>query len=220
MNLKFNLNTVNTILMVVVLIVVIVACVRKYRENFQDSICYIPCGEEDEGKWTDGDGTQFRCGGPKCAHVSSIDAAVGRGSEFGITGDMIDVDFVIPTLAGKLHGIFLGALDAKVWGDIAESELWKDNIHIVSKLNKKATSNARDIISFNILTLISEIKNPEGFYGRESVSTLLNPKDDDGNDTVESKYKYKVDESLAMKQFREVLGIDEYCGENEDKSFC
>ena len=77
MNLKFNLSMVNTILMIVVLILVIVACVKKSRENFQDTTCFIPCKEanvaSDEGLWGEGT-TGFKCGGPECADVNSYGA--------------------------------------------------------------------------------------------------------------------------------------------------
>jgi len=213
MNLKFNLNTVNTILMVVVLIVVIVACARKYRENFQDSICYIPCGDGDEGAWTDGDGTQFRCGGPQCADVSTIDAAVGRGAEFGITGDMIDSDVIGPArgLAGILHNIFVGALDADVWGNIEGGDgLWDGDIHVKTGLNKTATSGNESSIKANIKILIDEIKKSDGFL--DEVYILIN----EGEDSE----KYKTLDKQAKTNFRVVLGIDGYCGENPNKSFC
>ena len=213
MNLKFNLNTVNTILMVVVLILVIVACVKKSRENFQDSVCYIPCNDGKDGEWTDGDGTQFSCGGPECADVSTIDAATGRGAEFGLSGPMIDSDVMGPArgLAGILHNIFLSALDAEVWENIeGGAGLWDGDVHIKSRLNRAATSGNTSVIKDNIDILINEIKNQKGYLG--NVYTI--------NNEGEDNEQHKTKDNDAKVAFRTVLGINGYCGDNEDKSFC
>jgi hypothetical protein len=213
MNLKFNLNTVNTILMVVVLILVIVACVKKSRENFQDSVCYIPCNDGKEGEWTDGAETQFSCGGPECADVSTIDAATGRGAEFGLKGPMIDTDVLGPArgLAGILHNIFIGALDADVWGKIeGGANLWEGDVHVKTGLNKTASSGKEEVIIANIKILIDEIKKSDGFL--DEIYILIN----EGEDNE----KYKTLDKQAKINFRVALGIDGYCGENTEKSFC
>ena len=211
MNLKFNLNTVNTILMVIILIVVIFACVRKYRENFD--ICHIPCNSKgDDGEWSDGDG-QFQCGGPQCSDVSTIDAAIGRGADFGIVGDMIDSGDFGPErgLAGILHNIFLGALDADVWGNIEGGDgLWDGDTHVKTGLNKTATTGNEDAIKANIKILTDEIKKSDGFL--DEVYILIN----EGEDSE----KHKTLDKQAKINFRVVLGIDGYCSENTNKSFC
>jgi hypothetical protein len=108
MNLRLDLNMVNTILMCIILIVVIIACVRKYRENF--TVCHIPCNSDGTGTWDEGT-KGFKCGGPECADVNSYGA--GDGDESGFIGlddmDSVSKGWADNTVEGPMDQVKLAA---------------------------------------------------------------------------------------------------------------
>jgi len=220
MNLKLDLSMVNTILMIVVLILVIVACVRRYRENFDT--CHIPCNADGEGEWTEKEGTQFTCGGPECADVSTIDAAFGRGAEFGLSGPMIDAEIKevkmtqMDILAGILYKQFKYRLtgydaDADETASTKNKNIIETNyINFLKKVVKISDAKLDDEDSKHVSNLKKwitvyagrSIYDLHGFNTQEVADSIEANKKDDTKKIVTLDI---VNEAEGIKAFEEII---------------